>query len=128
LARKAKYKKLTNREKEIRRETKHRLQEQGILPPSKPRLNRKKFATEVINEFEEGFNFYTDAIYFVKALGCVLPGKWESTITPEQIGIFKVLKLAVEIKKFSEEKIAQGETEYTLGELYDRVVAPVLKL
>lgn len=39
----AKKKRLTNKEKKLNAEAKKRLQEQGILPPDKPKLNRKKF-------------------------------------------------------------------------------------
>ena len=52
---------------------------------------------------------------------------WES-ITSEQVGLLKTLKLAMEIKKFMEGKIDQGETTYSVQELFDSVVRPVLKL
>lgn len=41
-----KSKRLTNKEKALKAKTKKELQKQGLLPPDKPRLNRKKFATE----------------------------------------------------------------------------------
>lgn len=37
----AKYKKMTNRERKYRADLKKKMQEKGILPPDKPRLNRK---------------------------------------------------------------------------------------
>ena len=40
-----KYKRMTNREKDERKRFKKNLQEKGIIPPDKPRLNRKKFGT-----------------------------------------------------------------------------------
>ncbi len=49
-------------------------------------------------------------------------------VTPEQIGVLKTLKLALEIKKFMEDKRAQGETEYKVEDLYELVVKPVLNL
>lgn len=39
----AKKKRLTNKEKQARADFKKRMQEQGVLPPDKPKLNRKKF-------------------------------------------------------------------------------------
>lgn len=42
----AKSKRLTNKEKALKAKVKKELQEQGILPPDKPRLNRRKFAKE----------------------------------------------------------------------------------
>ena len=49
----AKKKRLTQREKARRAEAKKRLQEEGLIPPDKPRLNRRKFARETWKEFEE---------------------------------------------------------------------------
>ena len=47
----AKKKKLTNREKKDRAEFKKQMQEKGILPPDKPKLNRKKFIEEAREEW-----------------------------------------------------------------------------
>lgn len=49
----AKKKRLTNREKQERADFKRRMQEQGILPPDKPKLNRKKFIEEAREESYE---------------------------------------------------------------------------
>ena len=43
---------MTRREKEARAQVKKELQEKGILPPDKPRLNRKKFVREAIQEYD----------------------------------------------------------------------------
>ena len=48
-----KRKRLTQREKDENLRFKKEMQKKGILPPDKPRLNRKKFAQEVVGEFEE---------------------------------------------------------------------------
>ena len=48
-----KYKRMTNREKDERKRFKKSLQEKGIIPPDKPRLNRKKFAKEVCDEWKD---------------------------------------------------------------------------
>lgn len=42
----AKNKRLTNKEKQARAELKKRMQDKGVLPPDKPKLNRKKFIDE----------------------------------------------------------------------------------
>lgn len=42
---------MTNKEKRERAAAKKRLQEEGILPPDKPRLNRKKFIEEAEAEW-----------------------------------------------------------------------------
>ena len=49
---KRKYQRMTRREKEARAQVKKELQEKGILPPDKPRLNRKKFVREAIQEYD----------------------------------------------------------------------------
>ena len=48
----SKRKRMTQREKDLRARTKKELQAQGVLPPDKPRLNRKKFAREAWSEFQ----------------------------------------------------------------------------
>lgn len=45
-------KRLTQREKAERAKAKKWAQENGLLPPDKPRLNRKKFARETWTEYE----------------------------------------------------------------------------
>lgn len=125
IATKKKYKKLTNKEKQLRKEVKEELREQGFLPPVKPKLNRKKFAKEVREEWEKEGSLY----YLPRALGCMIPsGEFETKITPEQIGALKVMKLAIEIKRFEEQNRAEGKNDYTIGELYEKAVAPILKL
>ena len=47
----AKKKRLTNREKKDRAEFKKQMQEKGILPLDKPKLNRKKFIEEAREEW-----------------------------------------------------------------------------
>ena len=49
-------------------------------------------------------------------------------VTPEQVGVMKLLKMAIEMKKFSDELKAEGRMEYTIGEYMERVVLPVIKL
>ena len=46
-----KKKRLTQRERAERAAAKKRLQARGVLPPDKPRLNRKKFAQETWAEW-----------------------------------------------------------------------------
>ena len=47
----AKNKRLTNKEKQARAELKKRMQDKGVLPPDKPKLNRKKFIDEAREEW-----------------------------------------------------------------------------
>ena len=125
MAAKKKYKKMTNKEKQFNKELRDKWREEGFLPPIKPKLNRKKFAKEVREEWQE----HGDIFYLFKAIGCMIPsGEYDTKISSEQIGALKVLKIAMEYKKFEEELKAKGETKYSVGELYEKAIAPIINL
>lgn len=127
LVAKKKYKKLTYKERQENKEIREELREKGIIPPVKPKLNRRKFAKEVIEEWQD----HGDIFYLPKAVGCMLPSieiKTKEAISPEQIGILKALKIAMEYKKFVEDLRAKGETKYSVVELYEKVIAPIINL
>lgn len=46
-------KRMTNKEKAERAAIKKKLQADGILPPDKPRLNRRKFIDDALGEFND---------------------------------------------------------------------------
>lgn len=125
----ARNKRLTQREKAARADAKKRLQERGVLPPDKPRLNRKKFARETWDEFTAFLK--ADPIRadtaLLKSIGFVV-GPDLLKITPEQVGVLKLLKVAIEYDKFRRKLEAEGRDEFTLGELADEVIIPIIKL
>lgn len=47
----AKKKRLTNKQKKLNAEVKKELQEKGVIPPDKPKLNRKQFIEEAKAEW-----------------------------------------------------------------------------
>lgn len=49
-------------------------------------------------------------------------------VTPEEVGVLKLLKLAVEYDGFLNKLEAEGRETYTTGELVDEVVLPIIKL
>ena len=106
----AKSKRLTNKEKALKAKVKKELQEQGLLPPDKPRLNRRKFAKEInlMNPM--------DVFWFHNALTLVTAGTDVLPITSEQVGVFKLMKITAEIKKFHEETKKIGK-EVTVGDM-----------
>ncbi|WP_312047733.1 addiction module toxin RelE [Anaerotignum sp.] len=121
-----KKKKLTQREKADNARFKKEMQKKGILPPDKPKLNRKKFAKEVITEWEntEGLLYS----YVMNAIMWMIPGKESRRpVTPEEVGALKVLKLALEIKKF-ESALPEGTYKYSTNDLFEKVINPILKL
>lgn len=121
-----KKKRLTKKEIALRAETKKRLQEEGILPPDKTRLNRKKFAREVMAEFRT-MDVYAANFYLRKAIGCMVSEDMPR-VSEEQVGVLKLLKIAVETQKFMKALEAEGRTQYTIGEYVDKVVLPVRTL
>jgi hypothetical protein len=102
------------------------MQQKGILPADKQRLNRKKFAAQVWAEFAEMDVIRAD-FYLRKAIGCMI-GPDMHEVTVEEVGVCKLLKIAVETDKFMRALEAEGHRQYTLGEYLDNVVLPILKL
>lgn len=119
-------KRLTQREKAERARIKKQLQEEGLLPPDKPRLNRRKFAAEVITEFQSMDVFVAD--YYLRQAIFYMVSADMREVTAEQVGVLKALKLAIETKRFMERLKAEGRETYTYGELIDEVILPVINL
>ena len=132
-AKKKKYKRMTVREKEFRKQAKKQLQEKGIIPPDKPRLNRKKFADEVLEEFQN--NKEVDIYDIHESLLIMLPQKWDKDkkgnyiggVSSENVTALKILKMAMELKKIRMKAKDEGR-ELTAGEAYENVIEPILKL
>ena len=123
---KAKQKRMTQREKAERAAFKKQMQEKGVLPPDKPRLNRKKFAREVWAEFEQMDVIRAD-FYLRKAIGCMV-GPDMREVTPEEVGVLKLMKIAIETDKFMKALEAENRTQYTIGEYAEKVVLPIMRL
>lgn len=124
-----KRKRLTIAEKKINTEIRSELRAEGIIPPIKDRLNRKKFAEEIIEDYKENLKIYEDSTYLHQAIECMLPDiKYKGKVNPEQVGVLKVLKIAMEIKKFMKDKLENGENKYNPYDLYKNVVDPIIKL
>lgn len=119
-------KRLTNREKAVRRETKKHLIEQGILPPPKKPLNRKKFAKEVYAELGE-LTWYEIEHWLRQALYMSITSG-EYTVNSEDVGVLKMVKIAIEMKKYYDAKTPEDRAEITVGDIFDNVVLPIRKL
>ncbi len=117
-------KKMTIKEKRERAEAKKRLQEKGIIPPDKPRLNRRRY----IEDAREAWNnrngdCYVWDIYLLEAIGIMLR-KTEGNscrASPEAVGVAKVLKLAIRLRQFEAELKERGEHEYRVEDKYKYV-------
>ena len=79
---------MTKKERKELAKVKKRLQAEGVLPPDKPRLNRKKFAREVNEEWEElEIGGITDISLILNVLAMMTRSGEYGCITSEDIGI-----------------------------------------
>lgn len=121
----ARQKRMSQREKAERARIKKQLQAEGRLPLDKPRLNRKKFIQEALDEYDQEMG-YTDLIYLKEAIGTFLADV--PPYSAEQVGAAKVLKIAVETKRFMEKLKRQGEKQYSVRDYVEQVVLPIERL
>lgn len=115
-----KRKKLTQREIKRNREIKKQMQAEGIIPPDKPKLNRKKFAQEVCKEWKEqgsDCRLYLDIV-----LAMMTNSGRFGKVSQEDLGILKLKKCTLELKKAME----QNES-MTYGEIAE-LLQPIWKL
>ena len=115
-----KRKKLTQREIKQNREIKKKMQAEGILPPDKPKLNRKKFAHEVCKEWKEqgsDCRFYLDIVLAMMTN----TGRF-GKVSQEDLGILKLKKCTMELKEAMEQN-----KEITYGEIIE-LLSPIWKL
>lgn len=116
---------MTKKERKELAKVKKRLQAEGVLPPNKPRLNRKKFAREVNKEWEElEIGGITDISLILNVLAMMTRSGEYGAITSEDIGILKLKKCVIEIKKAMQ---AEQRECFTVGEMY-RIHDEILKL
>ena len=124
-----KKKRLTQREKAERAVIRNKLREDGLLPPIKPRLNRKKFARETWAAFDAFYKAepIRAELSLLKAIGFMV-GPEMKEVSSEEVGVLKLLKLAVEYNAFLRKLESEGRTKYTYGELIDEVILPITNL
>ena len=124
-----KRKRLTQREKAGRSTAKKRLQAEGVLPLDKPRLNRKKFAREAWAEYEALYQAepIRAEVALIKAI-CFMVGPDMTTVSPEEVGVLKMLKMAVEYDAFLRRLEQEGRGKYSMKELVEEVLLPIYKL
>ena len=124
-----KRKRMTQKERDARARAKKELQELGLLPPDKPRLNRKRFKEEVLKSWQAEIHpgSLADSIFLSRAVIWMLADIPDAPVTLEQIGLLKTMKLAVELKRLHEKVKEQGES-CTLQDEYDKVVKTVIGL
>ncbi len=70
---------------------------------------------------------YSAALYLRQAIGCMVSPDM-NRVTEEEVGVLKLLKIAVESERFSKALKAEGRSQYTIGEYAEKVILPILKL
>ncbi len=119
----AKKKRLTNKQKKLNAEVKKELQEKGVIPPDKPKLNRKQFIEEAKAEwYSRDKECFVWDVYLMEAMSYML-GHMEKgmRLSREAVGAAKVLKIAMRLREFSEGLKAKGEHEYKVIDQYNYI-------
>lgn len=119
----AKRKTMTKAQKAMNAKIKKELQEKGIVPPDKPRLNRKKYIEEAREEWNgRDAEYYAWDAFLYQAISIVL-GHTDQHLraSPEAVGVAKTLKLALRLKEFRDKLKEEGRDTYTMGEQYEYI-------
>ena len=112
-------KKMTAREKAERAKIKKELQADGIIPLDKKPLNRKKFIEEATAEFAQAYDVL---LYLLEAVQVMTThGTIKERYSLQAVGAAKTLKIAVRLKRFSENLKTEGRTTYKIGEKYEYI-------
>lgn len=112
---------MTKAKKAARARIKKELRAEGLLPPPKPRLNRKAFSRETRKRWRTAQVSVGD---LVMALGLMVPIVPPlHPITSEEIGALKVMALAMSIADWNREN-----PEGTLEEFLEQAVKPIINL
>lgn len=114
---------MTVKEKQFRADMKKDMQERGILPPDKPKLNRKKFVEEARNEWNGRSSECLIWDYYLMEAMSVMIGHHDRKlrVSSEAVGVAKCMKLAIRIKEFHDKNRTEGKKEYSLKEFYEYI-------
>ncbi|MDE6232506.1 MAG: hypothetical protein K2M60_04060 [Lachnospiraceae bacterium] len=115
----ARKKRLTLKEKKHNAELKKELQEKGIIPPDKKKLNRKKFIDDTVEKWhEKGFGAVFYEIYLLQAV-MIMCSHFDRNhrLSPEAVGAAKCLAIAMRLAELKE----RNEEAKTVGELVEKI-------
>lgn len=107
---------MTKKEIKRRAAIKKELQDKGIIPPDKPRLNRKKFIDDVTKEWEAR-PVTAWEMYMIRSIYWALSHYDKKTfrISETAVAAAKILKATMELAKLHEGKKRNGE-HVTVGD------------
>lgn len=117
---------MTKGEQKLRREAKKRLIAEGVIPPPKKRLNRKKYIDQAWEEYNAQPATMSDFAtyqYLLRAISLMSGHCDRNTLNPslEAVGAAKVLKLATALRTFDAEAAKRGETKYKIKDLLEAI-------
>lgn len=113
---------MTQKQRKLRCQIRKELQENGVIPQDKPRLNRKKFCEEAIEEWHSRKAGIYWEYYLIEAVMIMTSHlDRKRNLSLEAVGAAKCLKLAIRMQEFSSAKTEAGEKEYRVGELHDAI-------
>lgn len=112
---------MTNRERKERQKIRKELIEKGVLPPPKKRVNRKKYAQEVLEWYHNDLTLYD----VMKAFTMFIPSTNANRVSDEDMTILRVIHIAKAQKDFSEKLKAEGRSTYEWREWYEEVYCKV---
>lgn len=116
-------KRLTIREKKERAEIKKEFQAKGILPPDKPKLNRKKYIEETMELWDKSVEIgYAREFYLLTALVMITTLRdRHGRVSSEAVGAAKVMRMCMRLFEFEKKIKEEGRTSYTYGEQYEYI-------
>lgn len=122
--------KMTAKEKKLRAQVRKELREDGILPPIKSPLNRRKFLNETQSEWEAREISQIWDIYLLRAVFYMITHtERHHILSPslEAVGAAKILKIAMRLQQFQSQLQQEERANYTLMEEYE-YVKDIMKL
>lgn len=117
----SKQRKMTEKEKKERAKIRKQLREDGLLPPKKKPMNRKKFIDEARSVYES-MDILDNLPYLVWGISEMLAHTTDLKPDLQAVGVAKVILLAQRRREFEQAKRAQGESTWRAGELVDAVM------
>ena len=121
---------MSKKERKERQQVREMLRSEGILPPKKKPLNRKKFAEEVLavlhsDQRPDVFSISTAVMRFSPLYK---DGKILGKVSDGELMALKIIKVAIEHESFLKEVKERGDTSYTIGEYYEKVHKKIFDL
>ena len=91
------------------------------------RLGEKLASDAATAQVMRAMDVYTADFYLRKAIMATV-GPELHEVTSEQVGILKLMKLAVETDRFMQQLKTEGREQYSIGEYVEKVYNPVMNL